>query len=75
MNKVLQLEAELGKLSSAELRQIRDWRDALLEDDLEFTAEFEAQIRTPKLTWLRAKPAKRGGKTPARERSASSLRE
>ncbi|MCI0539160.1 MAG: hypothetical protein L0Z50_28465 [Verrucomicrobiales bacterium] len=46
MSKVQQLEAELGKLSSEELRQIRDWLDDILEDDLEFTPEFEAQIRT-----------------------------
>ena len=45
MSRVQQLEAELGKLTSEELRQIRDWLDDVLEDELEFTDEFEAQIR------------------------------
>jgi hypothetical protein len=45
MSKVLQMEAELQKLSPAELLQIRNWLDDFLEDRLEFTDEFEAQIR------------------------------
>ena len=45
MNTVQTLESELLKLSPAELRQIRDWLDDLLEDQLEFTGEFEADIR------------------------------
>ena len=45
MNAVQPLESELIKLSPAELRQIRDWLDDLLEDQREFTDEFEADIR------------------------------
>ena len=45
MSKVAQIEAELGTLSQAELRQVRDWSDDLIEDDLEFTPEFESAIQ------------------------------
>ncbi len=45
MSRVQQIETELGKLSPAELQQIRDWLDEVLEEQLEFTDEFEAQIK------------------------------
>ena len=45
MSKVTQVEAELAKLSQAELRQVREWLDDVIEDDLEFTPEFEAGIK------------------------------
>jgi hypothetical protein len=45
MSKVQQMEAELQKLSPAELWQIRNWLDDLLEDQLQFTDEFEAQVQ------------------------------
>ena len=45
MNTVQILESELLKLSPAEMRQIRDWLDDLLEDQLKFTDEFEAEIQ------------------------------
>ena len=45
MSNVAQVEAELEKLSQAELRQVRDWLDNLIEDDLGFTPEFEAAIQ------------------------------
>ncbi len=45
MNKVEQVESELRKLSTAELRQVRDWLDDFVEDQLEFTPEFEAAIQ------------------------------
>ena len=45
MSKVAQIESELEKLSQAELRQIRDWLDNIIEDDLEFTPEFESAIQ------------------------------
>ena len=45
MSKVEQMEAELRKLSQAELRQIREWLDDLIEDELEFTPEFERSIQ------------------------------
>ncbi len=32
MSKVAQIESELEKLSQAELRQIRDWLDNIIED-------------------------------------------
>ena len=45
MGRVTQIEAELQKLSAAELRQFREWLDAILEDELEFTPEFEAAVK------------------------------
>ena len=45
MSRVEQMESELRKLSQAELRQIREWLDDLIEDKLEFTPEFESSIR------------------------------
>jgi hypothetical protein len=39
------MESELRKLSQAELRQIRGWLDDLIEDELEFTPEFERSIQ------------------------------
>ena len=45
MSKVEQMEAALRKLSQAQLRQIRLWLDHIIEDELEFTPEFEASIQ------------------------------
>jgi hypothetical protein len=45
MSKVEKLEAELRTLSQSDLRRIRIWLDHLIEDDLEFTDEFEAAIQ------------------------------
>ena len=45
MSKVAQIEMELEKLSQAELREVRDWLDDMIEDDLEFTPEFESTIQ------------------------------
>ena len=44
MSKVEQIEAELERLSPAELKQVRDWLDDFVEDRLEFKEEFEAAI-------------------------------
>ena len=45
MSKVEEMESELRKLSQAELRQIREWLDDVIEDNLEFTTEFENSIQ------------------------------
>jgi hypothetical protein len=45
MSKVEQMEAELRKLSQAELRQVREWLDDLIEDELEFAPDFERTIQ------------------------------
>jgi hypothetical protein len=44
VSKVEEMEAEMRKLSQAELRQIREWLDDMIEDDLQFTPEFERSI-------------------------------
>ena len=38
------MEAELRKLSQTELCQIREWLDDLIEDELQFTPEFERAV-------------------------------
>jgi hypothetical protein len=48
MSKIEQMEAELRKLSQAELRQIRAWLDDIFEDEREFTPEFERAIQQSK---------------------------
>jgi hypothetical protein len=45
MSKVQEIEAELQKLSPKEILQVRDWLENFLEDQLEFTEEFEAKIQ------------------------------
>jgi hypothetical protein len=45
MSKVDQIQAQLEKLSPAELKQVRDWLEEFAEDRLEFTPEFEKAIR------------------------------
>jgi hypothetical protein len=45
VSKVEQMEAELRKLSQAELREIREWLDDMIEDELPFTSEFEGSIQ------------------------------
>ncbi len=45
MSKVERVESELRKLSQAELRQIREWLDDIIEDELEFTPEFENAVQ------------------------------
>ncbi len=45
MSKIEQIESELQKLSQTELREIRNWLDDFLEDELEFTPEFEGAIK------------------------------
>ena len=45
VSKIEQIESELAILSQAELLQIRDWLDDMIEDDLEFTPVFEAAIQ------------------------------
>jgi hypothetical protein len=45
MSRVEQMESELRKLSQAELRQIRGWLDDLIEEEMEFTPEFERSIQ------------------------------
>ena len=45
MSKVERVESELRKLSQPELRQVREWLDDIIEDELEFTPEFEHSIQ------------------------------
>lgn len=52
------METELRKLSQTELRQIREWLDEMIEDDLEFTPEFEASIRRAERDMAEGKSAR-----------------
>ena len=58
MSKVEQMESELRKLSQAELRQIREWLDDVIEDNLEFTPDFENSIQQAERDMARGKSAR-----------------
>jgi hypothetical protein len=58
VSKVEQMESELRKLSQAELRQIREWLDDFIEDELEFTPEFEQSIRQAEREMVDGKSAR-----------------
>ncbi|MEI6784172.1 MAG: hypothetical protein WCQ21_25045 [Verrucomicrobiota bacterium] len=45
MSKVEQIEAELQRLSPADLKRVRDWLDNFVEDRLEFREDFEAAVQ------------------------------
>jgi hypothetical protein len=48
VSRVEEIKSELRKLSAAELDQIRDWLDDLIEDELELTPEINESIRRSK---------------------------
>ena len=58
VSKVEQVESELRKLSQAELRQIREWLDTVIEDELEFTPEFERSIQRSESDMAHGKSAR-----------------
>ena len=45
MSKVERIEAELQRLSPADLKRVRDWLDDFVEDRLEFREDFQAAIQ------------------------------
>lgn len=45
MSKVQAIESELQKLTLMEIREVRDWLENFLEDQLHFTDKFEADIQ------------------------------
>ena len=45
VTKIEQVEDEWRKLSQEELRQIREWLNDVIEDELQFTPEFESSIQ------------------------------
>ena len=58
MSKVEQMESELRKLSQAELHQIREWLDDMIEDELEFRPEFERSIQQAERDMAEGKSAR-----------------
>lgn len=64
MSKVDLIQAELQTLSLVERRQVRDWLDDMVEDDLEFTDDFEAKIRASETDMAAGRPSRTRG-TPA----------
>ena len=44
MSTVQEIESAISRLSPDEIRQVREWLDQQLEDQLEMTPEFQAQI-------------------------------
>ena len=45
MSKVQAIESELQKLTPAEIREVRDWLENFIDDQIQFTDEFEADIQ------------------------------
>jgi hypothetical protein len=64
MSKVQMIEAQLQTLSRLELKQVRDWLDDLVEDECEFTSDFEAQIQASERDMAAGRPSRTKG-TPA----------
>jgi len=58
VSKVEQMEVELRKLSQTELCQIREWLDDIIEDELEFTPEFERSIQQAERDMVEGKSAR-----------------
>ena len=52
------MECELRKRSQVELRQIREWLDDIIEDELQFTPEFEHSIQQSGLDMAGGKSAR-----------------
>lgn len=48
MSRVETIEREMESLSREEMRQVRDWLDEMLEDELEITDEFAKSIERGK---------------------------
>jgi hypothetical protein len=45
VNRIQAIEGELRKLSPEEIREVREWLEDFVEDQFEFTPEFEAEIQ------------------------------
>ena len=58
VSKVERMESELRKLSQTELRQIREWLDDVIEDEMEFTPEFEHSIQEAERDMANGKSAR-----------------
>jgi hypothetical protein len=56
VSEVERMESGLRNLSQAELRQIREWLNDIIEDELEFTPEFERSIQQLNATWPMERP-------------------
>lgn len=44
MSTVQEIEKAIKQLSPEEMKQVRDWLENVLEDQMEFTDEFKAKI-------------------------------
>jgi len=51
MKTLEQVEADVRQLSPKQQEELRDWLENLLEDRLEMTAEFKAEIEAGKTTF------------------------
>ncbi len=52
------MESELHKLTQGELKQIREWLDDVIEDELELTPEFENSIQQAEHDMAQGKSAR-----------------
>jgi hypothetical protein len=48
MSSVQEIENAIKQLSPEEMKQVRDWLENVLEDQLEFSDEFKAEIEEAK---------------------------
>lgn len=46
MSTIKEIESAIERLSRAEMREIHEWLENMLEDDLELREEFKARIET-----------------------------
>jgi len=60
MSKVEEIAASIERvgLSREELSQVRDWLDNLLEDEMEFTPDFEAKVKASEDAMRAGKPSR-----------------
>ncbi len=52
MSTVQEIEAAIRKLTPEELAQVREWLEDFAEDQLQFTAEFQAKIERSRQAML-----------------------
>ena len=70
MSTVQEIETAIRKLTPAELQQVHEWLEDFIEEQMEFTPKFEAEIRASErelAAGLRPRVRQPGATTPARK--------
>jgi hypothetical protein len=58
MSKVEEIQSEITKLSERERREIRDWLENMLEDQLELREEFRSKIEQSERDMAAGRPSR-----------------